>query len=74
MFLKQRTKEIDKHQYINLMFEILKSLILSSFGKLFVLPLIVWNPNEIYFNLAFLFTFISNCQAISGIFFKFILY
>ena len=68
MFLKQLTKEIDKHQYINLMFEILKSLILSSFGKLFVLPLIVWNPNEIYFNLAFLFTFISNCQAISGIF------
>ena len=45
---------------------ILKSLILSSFGKLFVVPLVIWNPNDIFFNLATLFTYISNFQALSG--------
>ena len=45
---------------------IFKSLIISSFGKLMVIPLVIWNPNEIYFNLALLFTYLSNSKALSG--------
>lgn len=45
---------------------IVKSLILSSFGKLVVLPLVIWNPNEVFFNLALIFTYFSNSQALHG--------
>ena len=43
-----------------------KSLTISSFGKLAVLPLVIWNPNEIFFNLALIFTLLTNSQALSG--------
>lgn len=55
---------------VNLKYKIdllFKSLVISSFGKLAVIPLVIWNPpNDDYFNLALLFTYISNSQALSG--------
>lgn len=42
----------------------MKSLILSSFGKVIVIPLVIWNPIDIYFNLAQFFTYLSNLQAL----------
>ncbi|RNA07306.1 ARV1, partial [Brachionus plicatilis] len=54
-----------KMRWKNVAYQVIKSLIMSSFGKLFVLPLVIWNPNDVYFNLASLFTLISNGQALS---------
>jgi len=45
----------------------IKSLILSSFPKIFVIPLVIWNPIDIYFKLALLFNYLSNLQAINGL-------
>lgn len=45
---------------------VLKSLVLSSFGKMVVIPLVIWNPIDIYFNLAQIFTYFSNFQALIG--------
>ena len=43
-----------------------KSIVLSSFGKMIVVPLVIWNPTSIYFNLALFFTNLSNIQALRG--------
>jgi hypothetical protein len=45
------------------------ALIVSSFGKLMVIPLVIWNPNQIFFKLANLFTYLSNAHALAGNFF-----
>jgi hypothetical protein len=49
-----------------LAFAVYKSIIISSFTRLVVIPLVIWNPNEIFFNLALIFTYLSNAQALSG--------
>jgi hypothetical protein len=61
-------KEILKNNVSNnyALYLVCKSLVVSSFGKLIVVPLVIWNPNEIYFNLAFLFTQLSNSKALTG--------
>ncbi len=59
-FLGKNTAKTD------LITQLLKSLILSSFGKIIVIPLVIWNPIDIYFNLARLFTCLSNLKALTG--------
>ena len=67
IFVKNNYKTFSRFSKKNVFYLIIKLLVMSSFGKLIVLPLVIWNPHEIYFNLALLFTYISNSNALSVI-------
>lgn len=67
MFIfKTREHKNTPQVYWRLIDLIFKSLVVSSFGKLAVVPLVIWNPNEVFFSLANIFTILSNSQALTG--------
>ena len=63
LYIEKTETKNDYKKFVKL---ITRSMILSSFAKLFVIPLVIWNPIDIYFSLARLFTYLSNLQAITG--------
>lgn len=63
LYIEKTETKRDYKKFVKL---ITRSMILSSFAKLFVIPLVIWNPIDIYFSLARLFTYLSNLQAITG--------
>jgi len=68
-FILDKKKTGSKKDNITFVKLILKSIILSSFAKIFVIPLVIWKPIDTYFTLAKLFTYLSNIQALNSIYF-----
>lgn len=57
---------IGKQKFKKNFYFIVKSLVLSSFGKLSVLPFVIWHPNRLCFQLMNIFILISNSNALEG--------
>lgn len=66
-FILDKKKTGSKKDNITFVKLVLKSIILSSFAKIFVIPLVIWKPIDTYFTLAKLFTYLSNIQALNTV-------